>query len=189
MRSICFLYVVLLGSSGVFAQTGNPNSQERADVPKETRPLYTGKGTSSARAGQCRSAPTPTMQNFASWSIRVEEQTGGRGGKNFLSLNGDWKALPWAGIEFRSQAGQEWKFTPEWLENGFIRFLLKGGPDRYGSPAGGIELQVAPVCDRDETGYLGLGSRFADRGRGFDEGCPRTSRSAAWVSIASRSTS
>ncbi len=100
------------------------------------------------------------------WSMSREERAGGPGGRH-LWLNGDWQARPWAGISFRRAAGEPWPLTPEWLANGFVRFLANGGLDRYGSPNGEIALQLRPECEG--VGYERLQSRFVDRGRGLDE--------------------
>lgn len=159
--------VIVLAVCLVLEVAVNPAVPEAADGAPETRPLYS-SAESSARAGWSTSAPTPTAEKVAPWSIHIEERTGGPGGAPFLWVNGDWKALPWAGLDFRHKAGETWRLTKEWLESGFIRFLLKAGVDRYGSPAGRIVLQMAPVCDKHLADLVGLQPRFVNQGRGFD---------------------
>jgi len=103
------------------------------------------------------------------WKMRCDTRLGrGEDSPGHLWLNGDWQAAPWAGVAFRRTSGQPWRVTAEWLANGFVRLLINGGLDRYGSPNGPIALQVRPDCDSIKK-YQHLESRFVDRGRGIDE--------------------
>ncbi len=102
------------------------------------------------------------------WNMVSEQRrTGGPGAGHYLWLNGDWQAKPWAGVRFRRRSGEPWKITADWLANGFVRFLLNGGLDRYGSPNGPVALQVRPEAESAE--FIRLPSRLIDQGRGLDE--------------------
>jgi hypothetical protein len=106
------------------------------------------------------------QQKASSWKMRSDLHPGsGDDSPAHLWLNGDWQAAPWAGVRFRSQS---WPVTTDWLANGFVRFLINGGLDRYGSPNGQITLQVKPECDQIKK-FQRLESRFVERGRGIDE--------------------
>lgn len=89
----------------------------------------------------------------------------GDGGRH-LWLNGDWKALPWAGVSVTT-AGEGLRLDQAWLATGFIRFLFNPGRDRYGNPGAAPALQLRPLCTG--AGYQRLLSSHVDRARGADE--------------------
>ncbi|MDH7570435.1 MAG: hypothetical protein QHJ73_12715, partial [Armatimonadota bacterium] len=120
----------------------------------ETHPVYVGG--------------VAPQHHLAPWGMLHEERAGGpEVGNRFLWLNGDWQARPWAGIAFRRGAGDAWVLTDAWLANGFVRFLVNGGLDRYGSPNGPVALQLRPECEG--VGYEHLQARFVEQSRGVDE--------------------
>ena len=96
--------------------------------------------------------------------IRDERAGGGTADGRNLWLNQDWQAKPWAGL---ASAAARIPLTLEWLDHGFVRFLLNATVDRYGHPAGELKLQLKPDGGRSSTSRLP--SRFIDRGRGRDE--------------------
>ncbi len=104
--------------------------------------------------------------HVAAWSM-VSEERKGADGSTFIWVNGDCKAQPWSGV--RVTADDETKcvvVTDEWLANGFIRFAMTAGYDRYGNP-GPATIQL-----RTETKgmrFQFLRSSQIDRGRGLDE--------------------
>ena len=109
------------------------------------------------------------QQKASSWKMRSDLRPGsGDDSPSHVWLNGDWQAAPWAGVRFRDKASESWRVTTEWLANGFLRLLINGGLDRYGSPNGQITLQVKPECEGIKK-YQRLESRFVERGRGIDE--------------------
>ena len=90
---------------------------------------------------------------------------GGTEDGKHLWLNDDWKARPWSGMNVKGGAGTT--LTKEWIEKGFVRFLVNATVTRYGQPAGFFKLQV----QLDGTGgkYQQMRSAHVDRGRGRDE--------------------
>ncbi|NOY80345.1 MAG: hypothetical protein GXP31_04990 [Kiritimatiellaeota bacterium] len=105
---------------------------------------------------------------FRPWGMAWREQHGGVGaGGKCLWFNFDWKARPWAGATFQRIDKTGVKLDRAWIERGFVRFYVNGGPDRYGFLGGGVELQLRPAGPN--LRYQHLRSRFVGRGRGFDE--------------------
>lgn len=98
------------------------------------------------------------------WNQLCSEPREGAG--RYLWLNGDWKALPWAGVTLETR-GEGLCLDQSWLDAGFVRFLLNAGRDRHGNPGAAPALQLRPITPG--VGYQRLLSRSVDRGRGTDE--------------------
>ncbi len=109
--------------------------------------------------------PAP-QHTVAVWGQGCTERSGTAPAR-YLWLNEDWQATPWAGVSLKRTSGAGWPLTADWLRAGFVRFLLNGGVDRYGSPNGTVALQVRPEVAG--AAYQHLTSSFIDRGRGLDE--------------------
>ena len=107
-------------------------------------------------------------RSFAHWGTTCEEQPrDGPEPNRCLWLNRDGGAKPWCGITFRMPPSATLPLTPEWIEAGFLRFMVNIGLDRYGNPGGGVPLQVRP--ETEGLRYQAVRARFIDRGRGTDE--------------------
>lgn len=102
----------------------------------------------------------------ASWNMAHEERPGGGTADGVhLWFNDDWNARPWAMAVLRDGAGME--LTEEWMERGFVRFLVNAGMTRYGQPAGNIALQVKVHAEGGR--FRKVNASHIERGRGVDE--------------------
>ena len=103
----------------------------------------------------------------AAWSMQCQERAGGEQEGRFLWVNGDCKAQPWAGVRVSADdASPGFAVTDEWLANGFVRFEMSAGYDRYGNP-GAAAVQLRPEVKG--LRYQLLRSSQIARGRGLDE--------------------
>ena len=101
-----------------------------------------------------------------SWN-QLREERDGTAPSKFLWLNADWQAKPWAGTTVKGNPQAPLILTAEWLSKGFVRFLINGGLDRYGSPNGNLRFQLRPLVEG--TRYQQLRPRYIERARGLDE--------------------
>ncbi len=104
------------------------------------------------------------------WNMKMERAPGGRRERGIcLWFNTDHQARPWAGVRFRADNAPTFTVTDEWIEKGFIRFLLNRTLDRHGNIGGGDAYQIRPLGDPGVEKFQALRSQFVDRGRGIDQ--------------------
>lgn len=105
-----------------------------------------------------------------SWNMNMGRREGGRReGGVCLWFNTDWQAKPWAGVKFDADDAPSFTLTKDWIENGFVRFLLNSTVTRDSVIGGGDQYQVKPHVEPPLKKHQVVRSQFIDRGRGIDQ--------------------